>query len=63
MAGDPTAEAFDWSATTWEGSRREQYRRWASLDIAEMLNAQEQLAELARLLGHAPTSITHAEQR
>lgn len=46
---DPRLDAFDWSLTTWEGSRREQLRRWARLSLEEILLAQEEMAELSRL--------------
>jgi hypothetical protein len=38
---------IDWSLTTWEGSRREQLRRWSELSLDEILDAQEEMAELA----------------
>ncbi|MDP1675044.1 MAG: hypothetical protein Q8L65_18280 [Burkholderiales bacterium] len=48
MAADlPDIEDFDWSLTTWEGSRREQLRRWALLSLEEMIRAQEDMADLA----------------
>lgn len=37
---------IDWSMTTWEGSRREQLRRWAQLTLEEIVQAQEEMAEL-----------------
>ncbi len=40
-------EDIDWSLTTWEGSRREQLRRWAALTLRERLQALEDMAELA----------------
>ena len=42
---DPLA-SFDWNLTTWEGSRREQLRRWAQLTLEEIILAQEEMAEL-----------------
>jgi len=45
------ADIIDWSLTTWEGSRREQLRRWAALSLEEILLAQEEMQELARKLG------------
>ena len=33
-------EDIDWSLTTWEGSRREQIRRWSKLTMDEILAAQ-----------------------
>ena len=52
---DPTEE-IDWAATTWEGSRRWQLERWAELDLDEILEAQEAMAELAREILDAPPS-------
>ncbi len=40
-------DSFDWSLTTWEGSRREQLRRWAELSLEEMIRAQEEMRELS----------------
>ena len=45
------ADIIDWSLTTWEGSRREQLRRWAALSLEEILLAQEEMRELAEKLG------------
>lgn len=39
---------FDWSLTTWEGSRREQLRRWRTLSLRERLLAVEEMAELSQ---------------
>lgn len=48
MPGDkPDLDNFDWSLTTWEGSRREQLRRWAELSLEEIIRAQEDMRELA----------------
>lgn len=44
--GDPPA-AIDWSLTTWEGARREQHRRWASLSLREVILALEEMQALA----------------
>jgi hypothetical protein len=48
---DQRRESIDWSLTTWEGSRREQLRRWAALSLEEILLAQEEMRELAERLG------------
>ena len=50
-ANDPEMDAIDWNLTTWEGSRREQLRRWAALSLEEILLAQEEMQELAGKLG------------
>lgn len=35
MSGtEPGTDAIDWSLTTWEGSRREQLRRWAKVSLS-----------------------------
>jgi hypothetical protein len=41
---------IDWSLTTWEGSRREQIRRWSELTMDEILAAQEEMEEMAEKL-------------
>lgn len=46
MPENDPLESFDWSLTTWEGSRREQLRQWAKLSIEEIVRAQEEMAEL-----------------
>jgi hypothetical protein len=38
----------DWSKTIWEGSRREQLRRWRKLRLREKLLAVEEMADLPR---------------
>ena len=40
-------DAVDWSLTTWEGSRREQLRRWSELSLREIIQAQEDMRELS----------------
>jgi len=45
---------MDWRLLTWEGARDEQLRRWALLDWGQILDAQEEMAELARAFGHDP---------
>lgn len=49
----------DWSAATWEGSRRAQIRRNLQLTVRERLEALEDLTEtsdrLARTAREAPT--------
>lgn len=46
-------ERFDWSVTTWEGSRREQLRRWAALPLERIIAAIEEMEDLTRAL-HDP---------
>lgn len=43
---------IDWSKTTWEGSRREQIKRWSELSLREVLIAIEEMEILAEKLGH-----------
>ena len=45
---------FDWRLTSFEGSRREQLRRWAQLPLENILLAIEEMQDIARLLGTAP---------
>jgi hypothetical protein len=47
--GNPDAlEGFDWSLTTWEGSRREQMRRWAELPLDRIIAALEEMEDLTQ---------------
>jgi hypothetical protein len=46
---------FDWRVTTFEGSRREQLRRWAELPLENILLAIEEMQELANQLGARPS--------
>ncbi|HET9679265.1 MAG TPA: hypothetical protein VFP95_01745 [Gammaproteobacteria bacterium] len=43
----PTVTDIDWQQTTWEGSRREQLRRWQLLSVRERLQAVEEMGNLA----------------
>ena len=47
MAENDPLDSFDWNLTTWEGSRREQLRRWAQLTLEEIVQAQEEMADLS----------------
>lgn len=47
-------ESIDWSLTTWEGSRREQLRRWSQLTLEEIVRAQEEMQELSERLARTP---------
>jgi CRISPR-associated protein Csx17 len=40
-------KTIDWSKTTFEGSRREQLRRWHALSLRERLEALDRLSDLA----------------
>jgi len=48
---------IDWSLTTWEGSRREQLRRWSELSLREILLAQEEMQELAESLAQDQSAV------
>ena len=48
------SESIDWTLTTWEGSRREQIRRWSELTMDEILEAQEEMEEMAEKLSPHP---------
>jgi len=56
------ADKIDWSLTTWEGSLREQLRRWAELPLESIVRAQEEMQDLTDKLAlaaksrHAPES-------
>lgn len=45
---------FDWRLTSFEGSRREQLRRWAQLPLENILLAIEEMQDIARMLSTAP---------
>jgi len=45
---------FDWAVTTFEGSRREQLRRWAQLPLENILLAIEEMQDIAYALRTAP---------
>ena len=47
MTKNDPLDSFDWNLTTWEGSRREQLRRWAQLTLEEIVQAHEEMAELS----------------
>jgi hypothetical protein len=47
-------DAIDWSLTTWDGSRREQLRRWAALTLEEIILAQEEMQALSDWLTGMP---------
>jgi hypothetical protein len=48
MRESDTLPEIDWSLTTWEGSRREQRRRWAALPLENIIAALEEMEDLAR---------------
>ena len=46
---------IDWSLTTFEGARREQLRRWSKLSLSQVIEALEEMEQLAIRFG-TPTS-------
>ncbi|GEM_PF-1352514 len=44
--GNPPSDD-EWKRTTWDGSRREQIRRWLRLSVRERLEIIEQLCHTA----------------
>ena len=53
----PEESSIDWRLTTWKGSRREQLRRWSELSWNEILQAQEEMAELANDLNPSASGL------
>lgn len=47
----PHENEIDWTATTWEGSRRSQLEYWAQLSLDDIFAAQAEMAEFARRMG------------
>ena len=45
---------FDWRVTSFEGSRREQLRRWAQLPLENILLAIEEMQDIAYMFGTTP---------
>jgi hypothetical protein len=54
----PLLADFDWSVATWEGSRREQMRRWAALPLDQIIAAIEEMESLTDALHASPTPAT-----
>jgi len=57
------ADEIDWSLTTWEGSRREQLRRWSELSLEEIIRAQEEMRELSEWLAPARTASDRGDKQ
>jgi len=49
----PPPDEIDWRLTTWEGSRREQLRRWAQLPLEDIIRAIEEMQDISQQLGAA----------
>jgi hypothetical protein len=44
----PANETIDWRLTTWEGTRREQVRRWAALPLEQVIQAIAEMDEFSQ---------------
>jgi len=55
-------DKIDWSFTTWEGSRKEQIRRWSKLTFDQILYAQEEMADLAEEFSPSSRRATKSEK-
>lgn len=53
---EESSPEVDWTLTTWEGARREQLRRWATLPLERIIMALEEMGELAEQLAPGPGS-------
>ncbi len=51
MSESPEMPPIDWSLTTYEGARREQLRRWSRLSLVQVIEALEEMEQLAIRLG------------
>ncbi len=47
---------IDWRLTSFEGSRREQLRRWAQLPLERMIAALEEMQELKDMFSQSPVT-------
>jgi hypothetical protein len=47
------SDEVNWALATWEGSRREQLRRWAALPLIDAIAAVEEMERVAQALGPA----------
>lgn len=50
----PNLRSVDWTATTFEGARREQMRRWAELPLDRLIASLEEMADLVELWHEPP---------
>ena len=58
----PPAGEIDWRLTTWEGSRREQLRRWAQLPLEDIVRAIEEMQDISQQLGAASTDASGSQE-
>jgi len=63
MKTDNSKPEIDWSLTTWEGSRRESLRRWASLPLEQVIRALEEMQELNSMFDQADRSLEYRKKR
>jgi len=56
-------DPIDWSLTTWEGSLREQLRRWSELPLERIILAQEEMQDLADWFGSASKARDASESK
>lgn len=54
MIDSPNTPPVDWSLTTYEGARREQVRRWSRLSLVQVIEALEEMEQLAIRFGTLP---------
>ena len=57
MKTDNSKPEIDWNLTTWEGSRRETLKRWASLPLEQIISALEEMQELNAMFVQADVSL------
>jgi len=59
---ESNTKSFDWSVTTFEGSRRQQLRRWARLPLEQVIAALEEMQELSYELAATSNTTTAGEE-
>ncbi len=55
-ASKDRTDPVDWSLTTWEGSRREELRRWAQLPLERVVAALEEMQQINKSLSENKTT-------
>ncbi len=46
-------DSIDWKLTTWEGSRREELRRWARLPLEHVIASLEEMQQVTESLSES----------
>ncbi len=46
-------DSIDWKLTTWEGSRREELRRWARLPLEHVIASLEEMQQVTESLAES----------